>query len=169
MARLGQGPRGPHDRRLLEWHRPGRLLRGHGELHSRHGAGRTPMHAARDHVPHGGVVMPRHSSELQKAVTRKLFTKHGQTIGKGTPTYRSWKTMIQRCTNPNTPRYAYYGGRGITVFAPWRSFQKFYADMGPRPDGTTLDRWPDNNGNYEPWNCRWATPKQQQANRRTSR
>ena len=83
----------------------------------------------------------------------------------GTPTYRSWASMIQRCTNEKRHNYAYYGGRGITVCVRWRDFDAFLADMGERPDGTTLDRI-DNEGNYEPGNCEWATPKQQSNNRR---
>jgi len=73
--------------------------------------------------------------------------------------------MGQRCTNPNHMAYQDYGGRGIVICRRWRSFENFLADMGERPEGMTLDRI-DNDGNYEPGNCRWATPKVQRANQR---
>lgn len=79
--------------------------------------------------------------------------------------YRIWQGMIQRCTNPKNPKYSYYGGRGISVCDRWGKFENFLHDMGERPKGLTLDRFPDKNGNYELSNCRWATWKQQQNNR----
>lgn len=78
--------------------------------------------------------------------------------------YKSWAAMVQRCTNPNNHKWPRYGGRGITVCERWRDYENFLADMGPRPSGMTLDRYPNNDGNYEPGNCRWATPTQQQNN-----
>jgi hypothetical protein len=73
--------------------------------------------------------------------------------------------MLSRCRNPKHPRYADWGGRGIEVCERWLNFQNFFADMGDKPPGTSLGRQ-DNDGNYEPGNCRWETPAQQGANTR---
>ena len=85
-----------------------------------------------------------------------------------TPTFSSWISMRRRCYDPNMPGYPAYGGSGITVCKEWQdSFEAFFAHMGERPAGTSLDRI-DNDGNYEPGNCRWATRLVQNRNRRNS-
>lgn len=93
----------------------------------------------------------------------RLCKTHGRSK---TNEYRCWAEMFQRCTNSNRCNWKYYGGRGIKVCKRWRKFENFFTDMGLRPKGKTLDRFPNNNGNYEPGNCRWATHSQQQKNRR---
>jgi len=81
--------------------------------------------------------------------------------------YSAWKRMRSRCNNPNSKDYYLYGGRGISVCSRWDWFPNFLEDMGLRPSKIhSLDRYPNNCGNYEPGNCRWATPIQQSRNRR---
>jgi len=96
----------------------------------------------------------------------RILTKHGHC---GTRTYVIWKAMTARCTNPNNKDWRLYGGRGIRVCESWRTFENFLTDMGECPDGLSIDRYPDMNGNYEPGNCRWANPKEQSDNTRRNR
>jgi hypothetical protein len=98
----------------------------------------------------------------------EAITTHG---GSNSPEYRSWVHMIARCHNANNDAYATYGGRGITVCDRWReSFADFLSDMGPRPSiKYSLDRFPDQNGDYESGNVRWATALEQGRNRTNNR
>lgn len=93
---------------------------------------------------------------------------HGQSYG---PEYQAWKGIKRRCLNAKAKNYHHYGGRGITVCDAWRdSFAAFFAYVGPRPSPKhSIDRYPDNNGNYEPGNVRWATQSQQCRNTRANR
>lgn len=110
-------------------------------------------------------------SEANRTQTRRRGQAHHNYIHglSGSPEYRLWNGMKQRCHSPHARHYAYYGGRGIAVCQEWRdSFLAFYQHVGPRPtDKHQLDRI-DNDGDYEPGNVRWVLPAKQQRNRRST-
>ncbi len=83
-------------------------------------------------------------------------------------TRQCWNDMKRRCLNPEFERYADYGGRGISICNAWMEYANFLADMGPKPDGCLLDRI-DNDGNYEPGNCRWVSHSASSSNRRSTK
>ena len=97
---------------------------------------------------------------------REAITTHGMSR---TPTYNSYRTMLERCTDERHPHYYRYGGRGITIYESWlKSPRNFLKDMGERPEGMTLDRI-DNDGNYVPSNCRWVTVAEQAQNTKSNK
>lgn len=119
-----------------------------------------------EHVNRGAT---RSCGCLQQEAARKSGrnnARHGMVF---TPTYRSWAGMIARCSIRNSRVYSRYRGRGISVCERWRaSFAYFLEDMGERPEATSIERI-DNDGNYEPGNCKWATRIEQGSNKRNNR
>lgn len=106
---------------------------------------------------------------LQRRITSERSKTHGEgTKATETTEHRIWRAMLRRCRNAKCAAFKDYGGRGITVCERWLQFSAFLEDMGRRPQGKTLDR-ENNNGNYEPANCRWADRKTQAINSRHAR
>lgn len=104
-------------------------------------------------------------TQITAAIADKHNKTHGLTLD---PVYGIWRNMLARCHNPKHKSFQSYGGRGIGVCQEWLRFDRFYSDFGhSRPScNHSIDRWPNNNGNYEPGNVRWALPAEQQNNRR---
>jgi hypothetical protein len=105
---------------------------------------------------------------LRSIVLSRVVSERERTHGRSrTPEYNSWWNMVRRCTDPTHNRFQFYGTLGVRVCERWQSFENFLADMGEKPGPKhSIDRYPDADGNYEPGNCRWATPQQQRRNRR---
>lgn len=105
---------------------------------------------------------------LKSIVRTKMNITHGDSIGKPTPEYRAWLSIKERCLNDKSKSFKDYGGRGIKIFDGWvNDFNSFIGYIGRRPSPKhSVDRYPDNNGHYEPGNIRWATQKQQCNNQR---
>lgn len=111
-----------------------------------------------------GGTLKKGSSKSCGCYSKEQSTKHGM---EQTKTYTTWAQMKARCRNKNHKEYPRYGGRGIQVCERWDDFRNFYADMGDKPDGMSIDRI-NNDGNYEPSNCRWVAQTEQIRNRRVS-
>jgi hypothetical protein len=134
---------------------------GHAEWLCNCSCGRTVNQSANE--LRSGKVRTCGCAKTERCKTGNMTRTHGQT---GTPTWKSWMAMRQRCTVKGHTAYPRYGGSGITVCARWiHSFENFLADMHERPTGTELGRFGDI-GNYEVSNCKWMTRKEQCANRK---
>lgn len=108
-------------------------------------------------------------SASERSIATRFKPIHGEAGNKRQGvTYNAWQSMKARCLNESHKSFRSYGAVGVKICERWMTYTNFLEDMGPRPQGTTLDRWPNNSGNYEPGNCRWATPTQQARNRKTN-
>lgn len=101
----------------------------------------------------------------QKEINGSWSRTHGMT---NAPTHRSWNAMLGRCNRPHNASYERYGGRGIQVCDRWKTFENFFADMSEKPKGCVIDR-KDNDGNYEPSNCKWSTFAESSRNRKATK
>ncbi len=108
-----------------------------------------------------GCLKDERTAEMGRENSQRLV-RHGMSK---TPAHVRWRSLKDRCFNPRNKHYKDYGARGITVCERWLVFENFYADMGEAPEGKSIDRI-NNDGDYEPGNCRWATPQEQIDNRR---
>jgi hypothetical protein len=156
----------------LTGHRFGRLTVLHRDPKSIGGQATWVCHCDCGNEPTvDGCVLRRGESTSCGCYRREWSSIQHSTHGRSkSRTYNIWLAMRSRCFKPYAVNFARYGGRGITVCERWSSsFQAFLDDMGECPPGLTLDRFPNNKGNYEPGNCRWATYLEQAANRDTAR
>lgn len=114
----------------------------------------------------GGQFVSGHSRSCGHAAGKRRHA-HSR-LGHVSRTYTCWANMMQRCTNPKFTFFKNYGGRGIRVCERWKTFDNFLSDMGEKPEGLTLERI-NNDGHYEPTNCKWASRTEQGRNRRTNK
>lgn len=114
-----------------------------------------------------GVILRKRTVHCQSCSSQLAGANNKRHGMSETREYAAWTAMRERCNNPTCHKFHLYGGRGIKVCERWDSFESFYADMGPRPKGYSIERV-DNDGSYEPSNCKWATKLEQNRNRRNT-
>jgi hypothetical protein len=107
-------------------------------------------------------------NNLKRGNTKTCGCSRGSHKMSDSPEWEAWSAITQRCTNPKNPGFRNYGGRGISVCKRWRQFENFFVDMGVRPEGYSIDRT-NNEGNYEPSNCKWVLNRLQHRNKRSNR